>query len=524
MIKKYSIQILLILITFLTAIMFLFKLTSSPPCLNADEATNAYDAYSILKTGKDQYGNLLPLRFKSFGDYKLPLLTYLAIPWIKVFGLTEFGIRMVNFPFVLLFPIIVFFLSIELFKNKNISLISSFLVSLSLGLQILGRQAHEGYLTAFLLTLSTYFFIKYINKQKSLDLILFSLTFFIQLFGYHSSRLWAGFYFLTILFFIFKKKISIKYLLVFFSLLFIFGISDFIYKPTRISNLLFFNNDGFKAKVLELKNEDKLSFIHNEITVGIKDLTLEYFKYISPQFLVVNGDKNIRFGYPGMSPVNPVEYILLLIGLYYLFYNKEKYRFFILSLLLFSPLSAILSWNTESLTRSFFIIIPILIISGYGFYHFIRKNKILGMIFILSYFYFLFYSWNFYLFHYPKRALTLRSWQCGYKELASYIKENYNNYNKFYITKKNGQPYIFLLFYLNYPPEIYQKTADLSSPDEYGFGQVEGFDKFDFNINSSIKDKKTVLIGYPDDFQNNESNLKEIKVGSELIFNIKENN
>ena len=78
----------------------------SPPALNADEVTNAYDAYSILKTGKDQYGNFMPLRFKSFGDYKLPLLTYLAIPFIKIFGLTETGIRMVNFPFVLFFPIV----------------------------------------------------------------------------------------------------------------------------------------------------------------------------------------------------------------------------------------------------------------------------------------------------------------------------------------------------------------------------------------------------------------------------------
>jgi len=87
--KKYFYQIVLLIVSLLSVSLFLYKLTSSPPCLNADEATNAYDAYSILKTGKDQYGNFLPLRFKSFGDYKLPLLTYLAIPFIKVFGLNE---------------------------------------------------------------------------------------------------------------------------------------------------------------------------------------------------------------------------------------------------------------------------------------------------------------------------------------------------------------------------------------------------------------------------------------------------
>src|SRR3989339_1684391 len=117
MLKKYLTPILLIIISLLSIGLFFYKLTSSPPCLNADEATNAYDAYSILKTGKDQYGNFLPLRFKSFGDYKLPLLTYLAIPFIKVFGLNELGIRMVNFPFVFLFPIVVYLLTKELFKK-----------------------------------------------------------------------------------------------------------------------------------------------------------------------------------------------------------------------------------------------------------------------------------------------------------------------------------------------------------------------------------------------------------------------
>ena len=88
-------------------------LTSFPAGFNADEASFGYDAYSILLTGKDQWGNTLPLILKSFGDYKLPLLTYLAIPFIKIFGLTETGIRMVNFPFVLFFPIVFNLLTIK---------------------------------------------------------------------------------------------------------------------------------------------------------------------------------------------------------------------------------------------------------------------------------------------------------------------------------------------------------------------------------------------------------------------------
>ena len=496
----------------------------SPPALNADEATNAYDAYSILKTGKDQYGNFLPLRLKSFGDYKLPLLTYLAIPFIKIFGLTETGIRMVNFPFVFFFPIVIFLLTQELFNKKNVSLLAAFFSAFAPGLQLLGRQAQEGYMTAFLLTLSFYLFLKLLKKQSVLNFSFFVFTFLLALFGYHSTRLWAGFYFLLFLFFIIKKKLSKLFLLIFVFSVFLFGITDILYKPTRIQNLLFFNNLGFSLKINELRGEGGNRFLYNRLTIGAKDLTFKYLKYFSPQFLVINGDDNPRFGYPGISPITVLEYIFIFTGLYYLFKNKEKWRYLILLMFLFSPISASLSWAGESINRSVFIFIPIFVISAYGTVNLLNKKGLFSYLILTTcYLILLFYSWDFYFNHYPKRAIVLRSWQAGYKELASYIKTNYNRFDKFYITKKNGQPYIFLLFYLQYPPEIYQKESSLSSPDEYGFGQVEKFDKYIFNLPNNKNIKNSVMIGFPDDFSDVEkSGTKKIKIGTEEIFYIKE--
>ena len=523
MIKKYIATILLIIISLLSVGLFLYKMNISPPALNADEATNAYDAYSILKTGRDQYGNFMPLRFKSFGDYKLPLLTYFAIPFIKIFGLTETGVRMVNFPFVLLFPLIIFLLIQELFDKKNVSLLASFLSAFAPGLQLLGRQAHEGYMTVFFLTLVFYFFLKLIKKQNILNYFLFFITLLISLFGYHFSRLWAGLYFLLFLFYILKKILSKWSIFVFILVILLFGTTDLIYKPTRIKNLLFFNNLGFSLKINELRSEGGSRLVYNKLTVGLKDLSFEYLKYFSPQFLVINGDGNSRFGFPGISPITAFEYIFIFIGLYFLFKNKEKWRYLILLIFLFSPLSASLSWNGESITRSIFIFIPIFIISAYGVINFVNKKYIFYLFLVPCFLFFNFYSWDFYFNHYPKRAVVLRSWQAGYKELSNYIKTNYNRFDKFYITKKNGQPYIYLLFYLQYPPEIYQKESFLSSADQYGFGQVEKFDKFIFDINNRKDLKNSAIIGFPDDFSDIEKPyLKEIKVGTEIIFYIKE--
>lgn len=133
-------------------------------------------------------------------------------------------------------------------------------------------------------------------------------------------------------------------------------------------------------------------------------------------------------------------------------------------------------------------------------------------------------SWDLYLNHYPQRALVTRAWQCGYKELSNYIKNNYDKYDSFYITKKHGQPYIFLLFYQQYDPGTYQKQAQLSKPDEYGFGQVEQFDKFIFSTSIPKPQRGSyAVIGYPDDFSlSSKIPYQKIKQGTEEIFWIQE--
>ena len=41
------------------------RLDKVPPALHQDEAYNGYDAYSILKTGRDHHGNFLPIALQA---------------------------------------------------------------------------------------------------------------------------------------------------------------------------------------------------------------------------------------------------------------------------------------------------------------------------------------------------------------------------------------------------------------------------------------------------------------------------
>ena len=86
-----------------------------PQGLHRDEAFLGYNAYSILKTGSDISGNFLPIHLESF--YFSPNgYSYFSIPFILIFGLNSFSIRLASFLFGSLTIPLIYFLSVKLFE------------------------------------------------------------------------------------------------------------------------------------------------------------------------------------------------------------------------------------------------------------------------------------------------------------------------------------------------------------------------------------------------------------------------
>ena len=521
--------ILIITIFTLIGLFFhFFKINQVPPCLNADELAFSYNSYSLLKTGKDEFGKILPLRLTSFGDYKLPLLSYLNIPLIMIFGLEKAtSLKLVNGFILILYPFILYLFVNQLFSSFQIALLSTFLFSISWIVHSFSRQLHEALLTSFLLVIVSYFFLINLKKRKIVFEFLFNLFLLLSLFSYHSSRIFGLFFLFLEIILLIKKKISFRFLIITLITIVLFSITDFIYKPTRVNNLLFFNNQGFVNKINESIKNGGSRILYNKLSIGIKEVAFEYLKYFSPQFLVVEGDLNLRFGNSGMSPLNLIEYFFFFIGIYYLFHKKEKHRFFLVSLLLISPLPGALSWAGLSVSRTFFIFIVLIIIGSYGWVNFWRQNSLnnfnfnlIKIVIVAVFIFFSILNWDYYLNQYPKSWLNQQAWQCGYKELVNYVKINYHRFDKFYITKESGPPYIFFLYYLKYPPEKFQKQASLGKIDQYGFAQVENFDKFVFNLNYPQNKKNVVIVGRPLEIP--EEEVKKIYFNNQEIFWIKE--
>ena len=537
---KYLVPILLSVFIGISIVLHFFRLGQIPPCVNADEAAFGYNAYSILKTGRDEYGAMFPLRLKSFEDYKLPIYTYLSIPIIAVFGLSDFSTRFLNVIIGVSFVPLMYLLVMQLFGKRKIGLLAAFLTAVNPGIFILSRHAHEGVISTFFVLVGFLFLLKYVSKKRLVHFFLTNLFMVFAAYAYQTGRIYLGFFFLVQLIILIFQKIKDKTRLEkyhFFILIAALAISfypDFRYGVNRVKNLFFLKDSGFHLRLGEYLGEHNVRFFHNKATEAVREVTNRYLFQLSPEFFISNGDKNWRFGFPNLGLFTPVEYFFLFTGLYFLFKNKERYRYLLLALFFITPFNNALTWQDPSLIRSYLIIFPFILIVSYGFWHLfdeIKKKRILLLLFIVTvslvFLFFLSNNLDLYFFHYPKRAMTIRAWQCGYKELVDYVRINYDDYDRFVITDRHGQPYIFFLYYLEIDPKKYQEQAKISGPDTYGFGQVERFDKFDFKFSFDPAIRKTVYIGYPEAFNDekiNKDRIKKIKVGTEEIFWIYEVN
>jgi len=101
----------------LAFILRFYKLGEIPLSLDWDENSNAYNAYSILKTGRDEYGNFLPITNRSFDDYKPPLYMYLNVVTVAIFGLTPFAARLPSAFFGFLTVPAMYFLARKIFEK-----------------------------------------------------------------------------------------------------------------------------------------------------------------------------------------------------------------------------------------------------------------------------------------------------------------------------------------------------------------------------------------------------------------------
>src|SRR3989344_3216366 len=137
----------------------IYKLADRPLGFTWDEAALGYNAYSILQTGRDEYNQILPLIFKSFGDYKPGLYIYFTVPSILLFHLTELATRLPSAIFGSLLVITMYLLTRRLFSSIPATA-AAIVMAINPWHLYFSRGAWEANLYLFFTALATLLFLK----------------------------------------------------------------------------------------------------------------------------------------------------------------------------------------------------------------------------------------------------------------------------------------------------------------------------------------------------------------------------
>jgi 4-amino-4-deoxy-L-arabinose transferase-like glycosyltransferase len=510
-----KVKIILLIIIIMAGFVRIINLDNFPQGLNADEAAIGYNAYSLLQTGMDEHGNVWPLNFKSFGDYKPGGYFYLVLPFVKLMGLTEMAVRLPSALCGVLAVFLIFLLVKELFKNEYLALIASLFLTFSPWHIHFSRGGWEANLATTLLLLGAWLFVKGASNNKY---YLFSaLSFIFSMYSYHSARVIAPLLGIVLVFsyfgetkaFIKTKMFKITFIL---SLIILIPLIYSFASPalsSRFSGVGFTADSGPLWRINELRgqhaswNSISVVFFHNKIVAYGTSLLTKYFDHFQGNFLFIVGDVIQRNRIPEFGQMYLFDILFFFSGLYFFLKNRPKNWGVIFLWLAIAPAASALTYQTPNAIRANNMVIPLIIISAYGCYSLwflIKENfpKILLITYSLLLITFMF--WNIsryfhqYFIHYPKTYPS--AWEYGFKDLVNYLGPIEKDYDKIYVTDKYDQPYILFLFYLKYPPSQFQEEVVLTPRDFYGFATVKDFGKYHFDAIdwNLLKDESNVLV------------------------------
>lgn len=505
---------LLALILFFGFLFRVISIDSYPPSLNWDEVSHGYNAYSILTTGKDQWGIRLPLIFRVFGDYKLPVYIYLTVPIVSIFGLNPLSVRLVSILAGSILPFIIYLIIKKLFPKKSIlSLIAASIISLSPGFIFLSRIALEANLFLTLFCLSFYFLLCH---KFGLSTFIYGLC----LLTYNSSRVILPFYLFLVTTLCFKNKFKPnKNWLKFIPLLFFLFIT--IYQTLNYSGQARYQwvsilDSGSLNRINELRQLYPRIII-NKATYFTFTAIKNYLSHFDPRFLFISGGSNYQFSLPQFFIISILFLPFFILGLFNLFKNLQNDHFKILLFwLLISPIPSSITRDAPHVLRSIVFLPIMVIVIILGFNHLANKYRHISLIYS-----FLALILGQFLFWPKYKAYAVNyssSWQFGYQETVNYIKENYHRYDQIIFTKKYGEPHEFILFYWPWLPSKYQSNQNLKWDFHSNWYWVNSFDKFIFVNDWEIKEitqnlptnKKILLITSPGNYNQNNHLIKTI--------------
>jgi 4-amino-4-deoxy-L-arabinose transferase-like glycosyltransferase len=520
--KLFNLKIIILL----AMVLRLSFLGTNPLSLNWDEVSMGYTAYSLAETGKDEWGETLPIFFRSYGEWKSAVYIYLLVPFVSVFGLEPWVVRLPSALAGILAVYLIYLLGKRLYSEK-VGLWSAFLLSVTPWHLVLSRPAFEANVSLTLLLLGVYGLVRaaQTNWQWS-GLILSIIGFGLAPHTYNSAKIIVPFvfFFLTVATGFYKKP---KQLLITLFALGVFalpiilsifsGVAQYRYTQVGITTDQTSITKFYESRATFPLGEFGNKLVFNKATFFVYQLTENWANYFNPRFLFIEGGEHKQHHMIYRGILYLIQGLFIIFGLKLSLKKSQPLSFLPLALIALGFIPAALTRDSEHVLRSILAIPGFILLAAVGADYlessktsrtFFKAISAILTIEILS-FLFMYFAW------YPK--VTARDWQYGYAQAAEYTFEHEDGYDEIIVTKWHGEPHIFFAFYNRWDPVWYQQeNKKLIGYEEEGYLWLDQIPEYHFGkytfryLDWGLETRKsnTLYVGKFDDFYE-DSNYKQ---------------
>ncbi|OGY46186.1 MAG: hypothetical protein A2840_02500 [Candidatus Buchananbacteria bacterium RIFCSPHIGHO2_01_FULL_47_11b] len=509
--KKLHVLIFCVILL-IAAALRLYKLGTIPISMYIDEIAIGVDAKSIAQTGRDMHGHswLTPM-FLSYGDYKLPVYIWMAAASVKIFGATEFAVRLPSAVAGVLTVFLIYFISVELFEKRKdrvwIGLASAAVTAVLPWSVLFSRTGFEGHVGQMFLLLSILFALY--ARKRPLFMAWSAIVGALAVYTYFSVR----FVFPVVLlasFIVSAKKFESKYIfrgvlgLVVFFLLLVPLVRSPYYAPSnafRLSASSILDNTQRVVYSNVLRAQDHEAWysriFHHRELYFLKDLITHYAAHFDLSYLFISGDVNLRHS-TGKTGVMLITFApLFFAGLYVCARKEQKIGIFLAVWYLIALLPASVPNEVPHALRSINGLSVVALLCGLGtveLYAFFNKKhfgKIILGILVLAILSNIFVFLHDYTAHYPTRSAD--AWSYGKRQIAQFIEKEKTSRDHI-IVAVDDSIYLWVLFYGNYDFTAVQRMP-------FTDNRLKRIDTIEFRGLAAGDGalKKTLIIGLSDE-------------------------
>lgn len=434
------------------------QLESLPAGFYCDEAGNIYNTASILRTGRDETGTLLPLYVWSFDtSYKNPVFIYASMLPAALFGATPFAARATAAGFGILAVVAAFFFG-RAVQGPRVGVVAALLLAVLPWHVHFSRIAFELIAFPALFLIGATGLLRFLDGHRSLPWAAAALG--LSLYTYVPAKLFVP-AFLGVFVLFYRRELwqrrreSIAALTVLIA----------ITVPVIAFDLANRERSTQYAREMSLLNE-----VSDPVAV-VRQLAANYSHFFSPAFLFVDGDPVTRHSLRDHGQLHTVMAPLLLLGCMAIAASPSRRRLLVLVWLALYPLAgALIRREIPSASRGIIGAPAFCVLAAIGADWIWQQSRrialprlragvirgVLAATFVILLGAQTARYWRQYTETYPLySAKHFVGFQYGHREVVEYFLRHYDEYDKLILTTNlSNQPEIFLRLFagLLYPP------------------------------------------------------------------------